>query len=105
MAEGLTSAAAVAAPTIGDRTVTSAPVTPLGSITEPQVYPRPQQLQAGGSAVSVPANAAPGKVATPAAPPQRTIRSSTVRRMTTSRTDTVGIGYAARAGAILSASA
>ncbi|PBC77365.1 hyaluronoglucosaminidase [Streptomyces sp. TLI_235] len=46
--------AAVAAPTIGDRTVTSAPVTPLGSITEPQVYPRPQQLQAGGSAVSVP---------------------------------------------------
>ncbi len=59
----------------------------------------------GSSAVSVAANAAPGKAATPAAPHQRIIKSSTVRCMTTSRTDTVGIGYAARAGAILSPSA
>ncbi|WP_405011246.1 beta-N-acetylglucosaminidase domain-containing protein [Kitasatospora sp. NBC_01539] len=47
-------AAVAAAPAIGDRTVSTAPVAPLGSITEPQVYPRPQQLVAAGEAVSVP---------------------------------------------------
>ena len=59
----------------------------------------------GSSAVSVAANAALEKVAAPAAPHQRITKSSTVRCMTTSRTDTVGIGYAAWAGAILSPSA
>jgi hypothetical protein len=57
----------------------------------------------GSSATSVAASAVPGKAAMAAAPHQRIITSSTVRCMTTSRPDTVGIGYTARAGAILSA--
>ncbi|MEU9131544.1 beta-N-acetylglucosaminidase domain-containing protein [Kitasatospora sp. NPDC048540] len=40
----------------GDQRVASAPaeVTPLGSIADPQVYPRPQQLKSAGRPVSVP---------------------------------------------------
>ncbi|MEV4611959.1 beta-N-acetylglucosaminidase domain-containing protein [Kitasatospora sp. NPDC049258] len=41
---------------VGDRRAMSAPaaVTPLGSLADPQVYPRPQQLRAAGRPVGVP---------------------------------------------------
>ncbi|WP_457033941.1 beta-N-acetylglucosaminidase domain-containing protein [Kitasatospora sp. P5_F3] len=42
------------AETPAGRTVSSAPRTPLGTLADPQVYPRPQQLTAVGKPVSVP---------------------------------------------------
>ncbi|MFF2814401.1 beta-N-acetylglucosaminidase domain-containing protein [Kitasatospora cineracea] len=52
---GLRSGPGSAAPDVADRseTVTEAPL-PLGSLTDPRVFPRPQQLRTGGGAVSVP---------------------------------------------------
>ena len=47
-------AAVAAAPSAGDRPVSTAPLSPLGSIAEPQVYPRPQQLTVAGGPVAVP---------------------------------------------------
>jgi len=37
-----------------ERTVSSAPQTPLGTMSDPQVYPRPQELHTAGRPVSVP---------------------------------------------------
>ncbi|WP_371499760.1 beta-N-acetylglucosaminidase domain-containing protein [Kitasatospora sp. NBC_00374] len=45
---------AYAAPVGDHRVASSSLVTPLGSLADPQVYPRPQQLQAAGRPVSVP---------------------------------------------------